>query len=133
MTAVRAAAAAFTAAMDAKDGRRIGESFAPDAYGIYPSGEPTVGREANRRRWMDFFTLRNPEHPATTDTVVVAAGGGMAYTVGRWAAAFDADTGRARMGGRYMAVWRPVGGTWQIASLAANSLQPPPPLDRPSR
>ena len=129
--AVRAAADAWTAAAAAHDGNRLAEFFADDAFVMYPRPAATIGRTANRDAWVEFFQRPRATHPLTTDSVVVAASGDLAYTHGRWALSYDGASGPVTAGGRYIAIWRPVGGAWRIVALSANSHRPPPPITGP--
>ena len=126
--AVRAAADAWTSAAAAHDGNRMGEFFAEDAFVMYPRPVATIGRAANRDAWVEFFKHPKANHPVTTDSVVVAASGDLAYTQGRWALSYDGAQGPVRAGGRYIAIWRPIQGAWRIVALSANEHRPPPAI-----
>jgi hypothetical protein len=80
---VRAAADAWTRGASTRDAGAMADYFAADAFAMYPRPEPTVGREANRAAWAAVFAQPGATHPVTTDTVVVAASGDLAYTAGR--------------------------------------------------
>jgi ketosteroid isomerase-like protein len=82
--AVREAAEAWRRAFEAKDVDAIVRAYAPDAVAMYSFPQPTVGREANREAWVAYFARPKATHPITTDTVVVAASGDLAYTFGRY-------------------------------------------------
>ena len=64
--------------------------------------------------------------------MVVSVAGDIAYSMGRWHLSAPASGGGAglEVGGRYLAVWRPIGagGAWQIVTLSANSLRPAPEM-----
>ncbi|MDQ4076677.1 MAG: DUF4440 domain-containing protein [Chloroflexota bacterium] len=122
------AAAAWTAAANARDAEAMAIFFAPEVIAMYPQPAPTVGREANREAWARFFRRPNATHPLTTDTLVLAASGDLAYTLGRWAVNYEGPGGPVAAGGRYLAVWRPVDGAWRIVALSANTHQPAPAI-----
>ena len=126
--AVRAASDAWTAAAAAHDANRMAEFFADDAFVMYPRPAATIGKAANRDVWVEFFQRPKATHPLTTDSVVVAASGDLAYTHGRWALSYDGAQGPVSSGGRYIAVWRVVRGEWRIVALSANTHRPPPPI-----
>jgi ketosteroid isomerase-like protein len=126
MAAVRAAAEAFTAAAAARDGMRMGDAFAEDAFVMYPQPAPTIGRDANREVWIAFFKRPNATHPITTDSMQVSSAGDMAYITGRFASSYEGAQGLVTGGGRYLAVWRPINGSWRIVALSANSQRPAP-------
>ena len=126
---VRAAAEGWRHAFEAKDIGRIVGIFEDDALAMYPLPQPTVGRAANVAAWTAYYARPNATHPLTTDTVVVAASGDLAYTVGRWRATYDRPgTTPGDDGGRYLAVWRRGRTGWRIAALSANAHQPPPAI-----
>lgn len=129
--AVRAASNAWTAAAAAHDANRMAEYFADDAFVMYPRPAATIGKTANRDVWAEFFQRPKAEHPLTTDSVVVATSGDLAYTQGRWALSYDGAQGPVTAGGRYIAIWRPVRGEWRIVALSANTHRPPPPIIGP--
>jgi ketosteroid isomerase-like protein len=130
--AVRAAAAAWTQAAAARNGAAMGEYFADNAFVMYPQSEPTIGRAANTAAWTAVFAEPRVRHPITADSVVVAGSGDMAYVQGRWhfTAPATGTEAAADVGGRYIAVWRPVGagGAWRIVALSANTLNPAPDM-----
>ncbi len=110
----------------------MGEYFAEDAFGMYPHPQPTVGRAANAAAWTAVFASPGVRHPVTSDSIVVALSGDLAYVTGRWhlsAPATGAQPG-TEVGGWYIAVWRPVGraGAWRIVTLSANTLRPAPAM-----
>jgi len=130
-TAVRAASNAWTAAAAARDGNRMADFFAEGAFVMYPRPAATIGRAANRDVWIEFFHRPKAAHPLTTDSVIVAASGDLAYTQGRWALSYDGAQGLVSAGGRYIAVWRPSDGEWRIVALSANAHRPPPEMTAP--
>ncbi|WP_158508917.1 YybH family protein [Gemmatirosa kalamazoonensis] len=82
--AVRAAAAEWVRAAAERDGEAMGAYFAEDAFVMYPRPQPTVGRAANTAVWVTLFARPGALHPLTTDSVVVARSGDLAYVTGRW-------------------------------------------------
>ena len=116
-SALRQTAGALQQAFTARDANRIANFFAEDAVAMYPSPQPTVGREANRRAWESYYSRRTA-HPVTIDTVVVSASGDLGYIFGRYLTAEARDP--SATGGRYVAVWRRIDDQWQIAILSAH-------------
>ena len=79
--------------------------------------------------WTEFYARPNANHPLTTDTVVVAASGDVAYTVGRWRVTYDrAGTTPVNVGGKWVAVWRRGTAGWRIEVPSAHTHQPAPPI-----
>lgn len=115
--ALRDAAARWEQAIEAKDASRIALSFAEDATAMYPQSMPTIGREANRQAWERVYRNPTVEHPITIDEVHVSESGDLGYVFGRWwyrTAGKDVNSG-----GRYLTVWKPVQGEWQVVMLSA--------------
>ena len=128
-TEVRAAAEEWRRAFEAKDIGRIVGLFEDDALAMYPLPQPTFGRAANVAAWTAYYARPNATHPLTTDTVIVAASGDLAYTVGRWRATYDRPgTTPGDDGGRYLAVWRRGPTGWRIAALSAHAHRPRPAI-----
>ncbi len=120
LMALRAVSADYNRSPAARDANAIAQYFAPDIVVMSPQGRaPVRGVEANRAAWAGFFRGGNPIHTMTTDTVVVADGGDMGYTLGHWTVGVDTPGGRAAAAGEYLAVWRRRGGNWRIVALTA--------------
>jgi ketosteroid isomerase-like protein len=119
-TELRHVAAAWQAAVEAKDANRIASFFAEDALAMYPKPAPTAGRGANRVAWAEFFRRPNATHPISTERVTISVSGEMGWTLGTFAAAYDEPGGRATGEGLYVAVWRKAGTRWEIVALSAN-------------
>lgn len=126
---VRAAADGWRRAYEAKDAAGIVSFYADNGLAMYPRPQPTVGRAVNLAVWTESYARPNAAHPLTTDSVVVAASGDVAYTVGRWRVTYDrADTTPVNVGGQWIAVWRRSAVGWRIAVLSAHTHQPAPPI-----
>jgi ketosteroid isomerase-like protein len=106
-------------AVAARDGERIAAFLAEDAVAMYPLPLPTEGREANRAVWTAVFQAPDFTHPIVIDEVVESEQGDLGYTFGRWWAIQPSADQHA--GGRFVAVWQPVDGAWQITYLSANA------------
>jgi len=129
---VRAASGAWAQAAVRRDADAMGEYFGDDVFAMYPQPQPTIGRAANLAAWRVVFAQSGVRHPITSDSVVVAASGDLAYSAGRWHLSIPATGANAgtEAGGRYLVVWRPVGpgGAWRIVTLSANTLRPAPDM-----
>jgi ketosteroid isomerase-like protein len=129
---LREAANAWARAAIERDAATMSRYFADDAFVMYPQPQPTVGRSANHAAWLAVFAQPGARHPLTSDSVIVSASGDLGYTVGRWRLNTPPTGNRAAVdvGGRYIAVWRPVGPgrAWQIVTLSANTHRPTPEL-----
>ena len=117
--ALRAVSEAYNGAPATKDATAIVRYFADDVVVMSPQGRaPVRGIDANRAAWERFFRGGNPVHTMTTDTVVVAEGGDLGYTLGHWTVGVDTPGGRAGAAGEYLAVWRKRDGIWKIVALS---------------
>jgi ketosteroid isomerase-like protein len=105
-------------AFTARDANSIASFFAADACAMYPPEPlPTVGREANRAVWERVFQSPDVIHPISIEAISVSEHDNLGYNTGKWWY-IDPST-NAHVGGRYLALWRPVDGQWQIAHVAA--------------
>ena len=94
--------------------------FAEQAWALYPASVPIVGRQAVRQMWADYFARPDLIHAITVDEVVEAEQGDLGYVFGRWW--LRQPTAGLRQGGRYVAIWQPSDGAWEVTHLSANTL-----------
>ena len=112
----------------------MSEYFADNVIAMYPRhSQPTVGKQANGSAWIRAFATPGFTHPIDVDSIDVSASADMGYTYGRWhltKPGTAGSTGRMDVGGRFLAVWRPVGAghAWRIVLLSANEHQPAPSM-----
>ncbi|WP_411281106.1 YybH family protein [Gemmatimonas sp.] len=92
--AVRDADSAFAAAATAHDLEGSVASLTADAIMFPPDLPPIVGRSAIREYMRQSFATPHFSITWTTDTVVVVAGGDMAYSFARSRYTFPAHSGR---------------------------------------
>ena len=117
---LRAVSENYAAAPASKSGAAIVAFYDSAIVVMSPQGRsPVTGLEANRAGWDRLFRGGNPVHTMTTDTVVVASGGDMGYTRGKWTVGVDTPNGRAEAAGEYIAVWRRRDGQWRSIALSA--------------
>jgi ketosteroid isomerase-like protein len=112
-------AARWKQAVDDRNGEAIAAFFAEDTLAMYPVPLPTIGRDANRQVWTAVFQPPDFVHPITIDEIVESEQGDLGYTFGRWWAIQPSVDQHA--GGRFVAVWQPIDGNWQIIYLSANA------------
>lgn len=125
--ALRAVSEAYNGAPDTKDANAIVRYFSDDVVVMSPQGRtPVRGIDANRAAWERFFRGGNPVHTMTTDTVAVAEGGDLGYTLGHWTVGVDTPGGRAEATGEYLAVWRKKDGIWKIVALSVYTFRQAP-------
>jgi ketosteroid isomerase-like protein len=105
----------------ARDSARVAALYGDQAVAMYPPPWPLpiVGRAANLAAWTSIFEPGDVSHPITVDEVVEAEQGDLGYTMGRWW--FIQPSTGTHLGGRYVAVWQPSAGAWEITHLSANT------------
>lgn len=115
------ASAAYARSTSSGSADSIVAYFDPDVVVMSPQSRsgPVRGIEANRAAWQKFFSAKNPSHAMTSDTVVVAKGGDMGYTLGHWTVGMDTPDGRAEAAGQWLGVWRRTAGHWRITAITA--------------
>ena len=115
---IRAARAAYNAAIIAHDVAGVRAAFGDDYNGIAGSGgELIAGGDA-----MAAYFARAFANPAfisfvrTPDVVTVAVPADRAMERGHWLGRRKVAGGEARLHGEYLAVWVPVAGGWRLRS-----------------
>ena len=53
--------------------------------------------------------------------ITISEAADMAYDIGTWSIAFTSDKGPAKDHGKYVVVWKKVGGDWKVAADIFNS------------
>ena len=119
--AVRSADSAFAAAAAAHDLDASAGSLTADGIMFPPDEAPIIGRAAVREYMRASFATPGFSITWTTDTVIVASGGDMAYSFARSRYTFPSRTGKAgavdTAYGKGMSVWRRDGdGRWRAVA-----------------
>src|SRR5580704_7554410 len=73
---------AWQRATESGDVDRVVGAFDDDATAFYPRPQPSLGKEAIRTNWADFFSRRDAHHPVTTEKVTTATCGDFGYVIG---------------------------------------------------
>ncbi len=113
-----------------RDSARVAVLHAENALAMYPQPLPTLGREAIRQVWAGFFAAPDFRHPITVDEILESEQGDLGYTIGRWW--LIQPSAGLKLAGRYVSVWQPNNGAWEVTHVAANmftdiaSAEPPP-------
>lgn len=102
-----------------RDAEAVATFLAESVAALYPQPAPFIGREANRQVWLGVYAEPGVEHLVMVDEVVESEQGDMGYTYGRWRLV-QPSAGPAQTG-RWLAVWQPVDGAWQITHLSSNA------------
>ncbi len=117
-SAVRAARAAYNAAILAHDVPAVRAAFVDGYVGIAGSGGEVIsGGDAMTAYFADSF--RNPQfisYVRTPDVVTIAVPAERAMERGHWLGRFRTATGETRLSGEYLAVWVPTPTGWRLRS-----------------
>jgi uncharacterized protein (TIGR02246 family) len=115
-------AAEWAAAYNAKDGAKLAGFYAEDAVYMPPNQPMAKGRAAIEAHFKQEFQQGFTNLKLTP--MESAISGSQAYEAGT--ATITAPGGRTEIG-KYVVVFKQVGGAWKIAYDINNTDQPPPP------
>jgi ketosteroid isomerase-like protein len=113
------AAAHLRLAFADRNGEQVASLHAENCLALYPQPAPTLGRSAIQQVWAGFFTAPDFIHPITVEEIVESEQGDLGYTFGRWW--LIQPSAGLRLGGRYVNVWQPRAGRWEVTHVAANA------------
>lgn len=115
--AIRAAREQSNAAIARHDTAGVAATFAPGIVSVASTSSVAIGRDPLARALADQFAARPDVVYRRTPTAINAfAPWRMASEEGRWEGSWTDRDGPVRVGGRYFAKWRMLGGTWLIES-----------------
>ena len=90
--------------------------YAPDGFLLPPNSPAIQGRQAIGEMWKSWGDLPNVEITFGAVRGEASSSGDMAYEYGTYIFAFDTDSGRVTDKGKYVTVWKRIGGVWQVAA-----------------
>lgn len=113
---IRAARAAYNAAIAARDATAIAAILTEDYALVTSRGDALDGRDAVYRNWVRRFANdADVNYVRTPDIIQVDDAAGTATETGRWQGHYSADGKRIEGAGTYVARWRLEGdGRWQL-------------------
>jgi uncharacterized protein (TIGR02246 family) len=111
-------------AAQAKDAATYASFYADDAVSMGANQRAIRGRDAIRGMVAEMFALPNLAFSFAPTKIEVAESGDIAYEIGTYRFAADMPSARLDDEGKYLTVWRKVGGEWKIASDMSNSDRP---------
>lgn len=131
--AVRAADSAFAAAAAAEDLEGSVSSLTEDGIMFVPDQPPVIGRAAVRAYMRESFAIPHFSISWTTDTVVVASSGDMAWSYARSRYTFPAKSGAPdavdTAYGKGISLWRrDPDGRWRATADIWNGAPQLPPI-----
>ena len=121
---IRELGSAWVAAVGAKDIAAIQNFYAPDAQFLAPNAPPAQGHEAIGEAWRGLVQLPGLVMTFGATRIEVSESGDLAYDVGTYALGFDSESGRVNDNGKYVVVWKKVGGEWKAVADIFNSNLP---------
>ena len=96
--------------------------FYTDDSVMLPQDAPIAeGQDAIAKVWRGYFDLPDFSLTFSPTKINVSSSGDMAYEIGRYALGFRGDKGLVQEKGKYVVVWKKVGGTWKAAADIFNS------------
>ena len=113
--ALREADLAWSAVGSKLDVEGVAGFMTEDGVGLPPNAPAARGREAVKNSWKELLGLKNLTISWEPTTVQVAESGEIGFTNGTWKMAWDDKAGRVEDHGKYLEVWKKVGGKWLCA------------------
>ena len=115
---------AWLAAFKNRDFVMIEALYTSDGL-LLPSNSPPVeGPKAVAAVWESWSELPNVEVTFGTTRLDVSASGDMASDYGWYKFEFDTENGRFKDNGKYIVVWKKVGGIWKVSADIFNTNLP---------
>lgn len=121
---IRELGTAWVAAIGAKDIAAIQNFYASDAMFLAPNAPPAQGHQAIGEAWRGLVQLPGLVMTFGAIRVEVSESGDLAYDVGTYALGYDAASGRVNDNGKYVVVWKKVGGEWKAMADIFNTNLP---------
>lgn len=116
--AVRAQAAAWSKAMEARDAAKFVEFYAPEARVLPPNAPAVSGKAALLDYWKKFMATPGMQGSFGPDKVVVSKSGDLAYETGTYSVTMNDAKGKPEHEtGKYLVVWRKqADGKWKVVA-----------------
>ena len=111
--AIRAAAAQWAKAAEAKDLEKSLSFYADDAALFYPGSPVVTGADGRRKAWDSL--LKTPAFTFATTKVEAARSGDLAYETGTYDMSWKEKSGKTKKErGKYIVVWKKqANGSWK--------------------
>lgn len=124
--AIRALSREWLVADQARDVEKAVSFYADDAVELASNTPLVTGKEAVRAWYHTWLPLPNVSISFATVSVEVAERGDLAWERGTYEFTAETPKGKDVDTGKYMTVWKKVGGAWKVAADMANSDRPLP-------
>ena len=107
--------------VEARDAAGIAELYAEDGAVMPPNGPIGIGRTAIEQTWASM--MRTPGFGLTfvPEQIVVSSSGDMALDRGTYRLTIAPNGTTQTDTGKYVVVWRKIGGEWKVAADIFNS------------
>ncbi|HEX2092699.1 MAG TPA: nuclear transport factor 2 family protein [Longimicrobiaceae bacterium] len=119
--AVRAADRRWAEAAERRSVEGILSSLAPDAVVMFPNRPTLSDSVAIRKAMQEDFALPGFSVTWTPARIQVARARDLAVTIGTYRLGLNGLQGRVEDRGKYMTLWKKVGGEWKVAADILNS------------
>lgn len=104
-----------------KDSAAIAQLYAEDAAVMPANEKAAVGRQAIGEWWKRSMQMPGYDLTFSTDQLLLSKSGDMALDRGTYRFAATPAQGAISDTGKYVVVWRKVGGEWKVAADIYNS------------
>jgi len=119
--AIRGQVARWLELVKSKDAQAIAQLYTEDGAVMPPNGPIGKGRAAIQQTWASLMTIPGFDLTFTPEQIVLSSSADMALDRGTYRLAV-APGGKAQTDtGKYVVVWRKVGGEWKAAADIFNS------------
>ena len=105
----------------AKDAAGIAAFYADDGAVMPPNAPIGKGRTAIQQTWASMMETPGFDLTITPEQIVVSSSGDMALDRGTYSLAVAPDGTTQTDTGKYVVVWRKIGGEWKVAADIFNS------------
>jgi uncharacterized protein (TIGR02246 family) len=105
----------------AKDADAVAELYTPDGAIMPPNAPLAAGQKAIAATWRSMMQAPGFQLTFVPTRIEVSKGGDMAMDRGTYRLVTQATTGAVEDRGKYVVVWRKVGGRWKVAADIFNS------------
>lgn len=123
--AIRANVEHWLQLVKAKDAAGIAQLYTEDGAVMAPNAPTGKGRAAIQQAWASMMGTPGFDLTFVPEQIIVSSSGDMALDRGTYQLAF-APAGKPQLDlGKYVVVWRKVGGEWKAAADIFNSNLPP--------
>jgi uncharacterized protein (TIGR02246 family) len=119
--AIRGHVARWLELVKAKDAAGIAELYAEDGAVMPPNAPIGKGRAAIKQTWASMMQTPGFGLTFVPEQIIVSSSGDMALDRGTYTLNFAPDGTAQTDTGKYVVVWRKVGGEWKVAADIFNS------------